>query len=122
MTMPEAQTIRTEISYPAACTGSLLTLSEHHYAYGAGRRMCPGIHLAERNQWRIVAKMIWAFDIQEPVDANGRKITLDPEDYQTGLLHCPKPYKAIFKPRSQKHIDIIKSSHKKALVDLQPFE
>ena len=100
----------------------MLTVSEHHYAYGAGRRMCPGVHLAERNQWRIVAKLIWAFEITEPVDSTGKTITLDPEDYQTGLLHCPKPYQVIFKPRSQQHIEIIQRTYRDAMVTLAPFE
>jgi cytochrome P450 len=108
--------------FPASCTWRLLTFAEHHYAYGAGRRMCPGVHLAERNQWRIVAKLIWAFEIQEPVDANGRTISLDPEDYQTGLLHAPNPFEVVFKPRSKAHVEIIKRSYESALKDLAPFE
>ncbi|KAK5352286.1 hypothetical protein LTS03_004054 [Exophiala xenobiotica] len=108
--------------FPSSCNWHLLTFAEHHYAYGAGRRMCPGVHLAERNQWRIVAKLIWAFEIQEPVDANGRTISLDPEDYQTGLLHAPNPFEVVFKPRSKAHVEIIKRNYESALKDLAPFE
>jgi len=32
-----------------------------HYGYGAGRRLCPGIHLAERNLFVGIAKLLWAF-------------------------------------------------------------
>ena len=39
-----------------------------HYNYGAGRRICPGIHLAERNMWRIASKLLWAFEFAEPTD------------------------------------------------------
>lgn len=100
-----------------------LTCYAHHYAYGAGRRMCPGVHLAERNQWRIVAKLIWAFEIKEPVDAaTGKTITLDPEDYSAGLLHAPNPFKVTFKPRSEAHVRIIEEEYAKSLSDLAAFD
>ncbi|EXJ82882.1 hypothetical protein A1O3_06698 [Capronia epimyces CBS 606.96] len=85
--------------------------------------MCPGVHLAERNQWRIVSKLIWAFEIKEPIDpTTGKTISLDPEDYSNGLLHAPKPFKVIFKPRSQAHIDVIKREYEESMRDLAPFE
>lgn len=99
-----------------------LTKLAHHYGYGAGRRMCPGVHLAERNQWRIVAKLLWAFEIQEPKDADGKTIPLDINDYSNGLLHAPNPYKVIFKPRSQQHVDTVNRMYKSAIEDLKPFE
>lgn len=85
--------------------------------------MCPGVHLAERNQWRIVAKLIWAFEIKEPVDPQtGKTIPLDPDDYTTGLLHAPNRYKVTFKPRSQAHVETIKREYVKSLKDLAPFD
>jgi cytochrome P450 len=79
-----------------------------HYGYGAGRRICPGMHLAERTQWRAIAKILWAFDIELAVDpATGQKIVPDPEAFKEGIAHGPKPFKVVFKPRSQAHIDTI---------------
>ncbi|TVY37467.1 Cytochrome P450 monooxygenase [Lachnellula occidentalis] len=80
------------------------------------------VHLAERNQWRIVAKLIWAFEIKEPVDSNGKTISLDADDYTTGLLHAPNPYKVIFKPRSPAHIATITREIEHSLESLAPFE
>src|ERR1700733_6302398 len=31
---------------------------------GAGRRLCPGIHLAERNLFIAMAKLLWAFSFE----------------------------------------------------------
>lgn len=84
--------------------------------------MCPGVHLAERNQWRIVAKLIWAFEIHEPIDSTGKTISLDPEDYTTGLLHAPNPYKVIFRPRSLAHIATIQRELEHSIKVLEPFE
>jgi cytochrome P450 len=93
-----------------------------HYGYGTGRRMCPGIHLAERNQWRIVAKLLWAFEFEEPVGEDGKKVVLDEESYAKGLLHSPLPFKCVIRPRSEKHIEVIRREAKKALEELKVWE
>ena len=36
-----------------------------HLGYGAGRCICPGIHLAERNLFIATAKLLWAFDFSQ---------------------------------------------------------
>ncbi|KAJ5215367.1 m-hydroxybenzyl alcohol hydroxylase [Penicillium cinerascens] len=61
-----------------------------HYGYGAGRRICPGIHLAERNLFIGVAKLLWAFEFMQPVNSYS---DIDPESGASqGFLHCPKTY------------------------------
>ncbi|KAH6972758.1 putative cytochrome P450 oxidoreductase [Ilyonectria sp. MPI-CAGE-AT-0026] len=83
--------------------------SSHHYGYGAGRRICPGIHLAERSMWRITAKLLWAFEFAEPLDPITKKVRpLDPDAYTSANLVCPLPFKVRVIPRSQEHIDVIK--------------
>jgi hypothetical protein len=85
--------------------------------------MCPGIHLAERTQWRIAAKLLWAFDIQAPIDPKtGKRFKLDPDAYVEGLLHGPAPFEVIFTPRSQAHIDIINAELPNAENFLKPYE
>ncbi|EWZ90798.1 hypothetical protein FOWG_08371 [Fusarium oxysporum f. sp. lycopersici MN25] len=80
-----------------------------HSGYGAGRRICPGMHLAERTQWRAIAKILWAFDIELAVDpATGQKIVPDPEAFKEGIAHGPKPFKVVFK-LAVKHILILSS-------------
>jgi cytochrome P450 len=80
-----------------------------HYTYGAGRRICAGIHLAERTQWRMLARLLWAFRIEHAVDEiTGEKITIDTEAYEEKLITGPKPFRARFIPRSQEHARVIK--------------
>lgn len=68
-----------------------------HYGYGAGRRICPGIHLAERNMFLSVAKLLWAFRFEETVSGQDGKTAM-PNDsdpvtgYHQGFLYCAKPY------------------------------
>ena len=124
MTTLEVQTTKTEISFlPTFLYVFSLTLDAHHYGYGAGRRMCPGIHLAERNQWRIVAKLLWAFEFSEPTDPKtGKTIPLDTEAYHIGLLHSPLPFNVNIKPRSEMHIEVIRREAKAALQSLAKWD
>jgi cytochrome P450 len=71
-----------------------------HYVYGAGRRLCPGIHLAERNLFIAVSKLLWAFDFV--AKAGEGEVGVDPvRDYSEGFLHCPKPFGLMITPRSE---------------------
>ncbi|KAF2501617.1 cytochrome P450 [Lophium mytilinum] len=96
---------------------------KHHYNYGAGRRICPGIHLAERNMWRIAAKLLWAFEFSEPVDPVTRKVShLDPDAYNPGILQAPLPFKVGIKVRSEKHVEIIRKEQDEALDFLKQYD
>ncbi|EOD43983.1 putative cytochrome p450 protein [Neofusicoccum parvum UCRNP2] len=53
--------------------------SEALYAFGAGRRVCPGQHVAEQGLFLAVARWLWAFDTA----ADG---PVDPEDYKPGIV------------------------------------
>ncbi|KAJ7870670.1 cytochrome P450 [Mycena leptocephala] len=43
-----------------------------HWMFGAGRRICPGMIVAEREIWLTVSRMLWAFTMEplsdEPID------------------------------------------------------
>jgi len=79
-----------------------------HYSYGAGRRICAGIELAERIQWRMLARLLWAFRLEHAVDGKtGEKIEIDPEAFEDKLITGPKPFQVKFTPRSQRHVEII---------------
>ncbi|PQE14708.1 Cytochrome P450 protein [Rutstroemia sp. NJR-2017a BBW] len=49
-----------------------------HFAFGAGRRVCPGMHVAERSLALAIMRILWAFDIGISPEA---KLPLDPKDY-----------------------------------------
>jgi cytochrome P450 family 619 len=78
--------------------------SRDHYGYGSGRRICPGIHLAERNLFLGIAKLIWAFSIEPALDEKGQPVDYDfsPETgYSEGFLVCVKDFPCVIKPRSE---------------------
>ncbi|KAI8631713.1 cytochrome P450 [Xylariaceae sp. FL1651] len=72
-----------------------------HFVFGAGRRLCQGMHIAERNIFLTISRLLWAFDIKRPVDkSTGQEIVPDMENLTEGLLVGPKPFNADIKPRN----------------------
>ncbi|KAG1756032.1 cytochrome P450 [Suillus lakei] len=73
--------------------------------FGFGRRICPGIHLAEASLWLSAAMSLAVFDISKAVE-NGVEITpeLDP---LSGTISHLKPFKCSIKPRSAKAVALI---------------
>jgi cytochrome P450 len=75
-----------------------------HYGYGSGRRLCPGIHLAERNLFLAIAKLLWAVNIKPGQDASGKNIEPEVSNeraYSAGFLVCAEPYPCEIVPRSE---------------------
>ncbi|KAI0312784.1 cytochrome P450 [Amylostereum chailletii] len=66
-----------------------------HFAFGAGRRICPGIHVAEREMWLSISRLLWTFRIEadEPISL---------EEYEGTHGRTPIPYKVRLVPRHDK--------------------
>ncbi|TGJ86889.1 hypothetical protein E0Z10_g1858 [Xylaria hypoxylon] len=96
--------------------------SRDHYTYGFGRRICPGIHLAERELFVGIAKLLWGFDFAPQIDAaTGQPLPVDanPETgYSEGFLVCPKPFPCVVTPRSSTRRETILAEHAKAEADV----
>lgn len=81
-----------------------------HYGYGTGRRICPGIHLAERSIWISAAKILWAFDIGPRKDELGNTVELDisyETGYEDGVITKPLPWRCDIQPRSERRRETI---------------
>lgn len=72
-----------------------------HFDFGAGRRICPGMHLAENSLFITLAKLLWAFNIEPPIGADGQIQLMDTSDeaYESGANTLPRPFKVRFIPR-----------------------
>jgi cytochrome P450 len=71
------------------------------FTFGAGRRICPGIHVAERSLFLGVARMLWAFDISPARDGDGRPIIPDQEMLTQGFVCQPEEFLVTITPRSE---------------------
>ncbi|KAH7047397.1 cytochrome P450 [Macrophomina phaseolina] len=54
-----------------------------HFAFGAGRRICPGLHVAERSLALAIMRILWACDIRPKPSAAGKRI--DPADFRGAM-------------------------------------
>lgn len=54
-------------------------------AFGFGRRICPGRHMAYESLWIAIASIVATFDITKAVDEHGQAIEPS-EDYTDGFM------------------------------------
>ncbi|KAH9869055.1 hypothetical protein J1614_008132 [Plenodomus biglobosus] len=43
-----------------------------HFGFGSGRRICPGMHIADRSLSVTIARLVWGFDISPKVGPDGK--------------------------------------------------
>lgn len=73
--------------------------------------------------WRIAAKLLWAYEFSEPVDpTTGKRISLDANAYNAGILQAPLQFNVQIKVRSEKHAATIKKELVGALDFLKKWE
>ncbi|KAK5636928.1 hypothetical protein RRF57_012640 [Xylaria bambusicola] len=78
-----------------------------HFSFGAGRRICPGMHVAERSLFLAIAKLLWAFEFRCPVDDEGIELVPDPTKVTQGFVCGPVPFEAVITPRDTHRAAII---------------
>lgn len=84
-----------------------------HFTYGAGRRVCPGVHVAERSLYINISRVLWGFDIAKKIGPDGKMI----EPTQTmvrGFMSVPELFECDITPRSEGHGKIIREEFAKA--------
>ena len=68
-------------------------------AFGFGRRICTGRHIARNSLFLAISHMLWAFNIRSDTDVNGRPIPVDDMAFTPGFVVKPKPFPAVFEVR-----------------------
>ncbi|TPX13670.1 uncharacterized protein E0L32_005873 [Thyridium curvatum] len=63
-----------------------------HFTFGAGRRVCPGFHVAERNLFLAVSRILWGFNIERAYDAYGNPIEIRRDAVTPGVIIAPEPF------------------------------
>lgn len=77
------------------------------FTFGAGRRICPGIHVAERSLFLGMSRILWAFDISPKLNEAGKPIMPDPGMLTQGFVCMPEPFQANITPRSKERADMV---------------
>ena len=65
-----------------------------HYGYGGGRRVCTGLHVAEKSLFLNIARLLWGFDVLPAVDESGNEVLPDPtlNGCYPGAMSVPAPF------------------------------
>ncbi|KAF5318738.1 hypothetical protein D9619_011047 [Psilocybe cf. subviscida] len=71
-------------------------MERDHWMFGAGRRICPGMWVAEREVWLAISRMLWAFKMEE---IPGEPIDLKEYDGLSG--RSPVPFRIKMIPRHE---------------------
>ncbi|KAI8169899.1 Cytochrome P450 monooxygenase yanC [Colletotrichum sp. SAR 10_70] len=79
-----------------------------HYVFGAGRRLCQGMHIADRSLFLSISRLLWAFNLDRAVDDAGAEIVPDADNLIDGFLVQPRPFPAKITPRSEAHAEIVR--------------
>ncbi|CAG9987134.1 unnamed protein product [Clonostachys byssicola] len=100
------------------------------FAFGFGRRVCPGRHLADSTLFLTIAQLLAAFKVEKATDKDGNPID-PPVESISGLINHPKSFPYNITPRSPTHADLIRriemeypwqQSNAEELGDLSPMK
>ncbi|OAL39602.1 hypothetical protein AYO20_00999 [Fonsecaea nubica] len=95
-------------------------LKRDNFNFGAGRRLCQGVHIAERSLYLGMSRILWGFHLRKALDSAGNPITPDVNDLVGGITVNPRPYPIDIVPRSPEQTAIIRQAVKEAEELLNP--
>ena len=78
-----------------------------HFTYGAGRRVCPGLHVAERSLYINIVRTLWGFNISKAIGPDGGVIEPDTAMIR-GFLSVPTPFPCQITVRSEGHARVMR--------------
>ncbi|KAF7373020.1 Cytochrome P450 [Mycena sanguinolenta] len=78
-------------------------------AFGFGRRICPGRHMAAASLWIVVASILSTFNIDKAIEENGEVIE-PTHEYSPGIISTPLPFKCSITPRSPQAVEVIQAT------------
>lgn len=87
-----------------------LGASSELFTFGAGRRICPGQHLAERSLYLAISHWLWAFNVEKARDQLGNEIPIDTKITKPGLARMLLPFEAKITPRSEAKAELIRAT------------
>jgi hypothetical protein len=85
-----------DISSSAESAARMDVSQRDHFGFGAGRRICPGINVADRSMLLGVARIFWAFHVKEKLGVELPR----QDDFEPGFVAIPKKFECEVLPRS----------------------
>ena len=87
-------------------------MKRDNFNFGAGRRLCQGVHIAERSLYLGMSRILWGFDLKKSLDTQGNPITPNVDDLTGGITVHPSPFKIDIVPRSPQRTQIMRQAAK----------
>lgn len=81
-----------------------------HFGFGAGRRICPGMNVADRSMLLGVARIFWAFDVKPK---KGATMPVQ-DDFEEGFVAIPKKFEVSVRPRSEEREQVVRREWEEA--------
>ncbi|KAK5994113.1 Cytochrome P450 monooxygenase CLM2 [Cladobotryum mycophilum] len=76
--------------------------------FGYGRRVCPGRYFADTSLFLAIAHLLTVFNFEKKKDEQGNVMEPNP-GFQKGAVSKPTPFPYKVVPRSEKHVEMIRS-------------
>lgn len=93
------------------------------FAFGAGRRFCPGSLLASNSIALNAMSMIWAFDFTPTKDlVSGKLKQINLTAITDGIVLVPEPFECEIHPRSAAKAELIRKEYAAAKDTFDIFE
>ncbi|KAI0314890.1 cytochrome P450 [Amylostereum chailletii] len=78
------------------------TVDPSTWAFGFGRRICPGKQLGENSVFIFITALLASLNFSEP--SEGKLV----QEFDNHLIRYPKPYKCIIRPRSTDRAELVR--------------
>lgn len=96
-----------DLSTATESANSIDVSRRDHFGFGAGRRICPGLNVAERSMLLGIARIFWAFDVKPKIGDDGKAKLPIQDDFVPGFVAIPKTFDVLIEPRSEAKRKII---------------
>jgi cytochrome P450 len=76
------------------------------YVFGFGRRVCPGMHIAEQSLFAIVATVLHTLNVERVKDASGNEVVPEVRVTSGAMSHAlPFPYQIRMRDDAKNLVD-----------------
>ncbi|KAI5246852.1 cytochrome P450 [Aureobasidium subglaciale] len=90
-------------------------------AFGAGRRICPGMHVAERSLFLATTGILWSFSISPKQDVYGQDVLPNADNLDVGGIAArPETFQANILPRDKDRAHFVEEAWETAQELLDP--
>ncbi|KAB5590262.1 Cytochrome P450 family protein [Ceratobasidium theobromae] len=88
-----------ETFWPERYSGEKPSPDPATFAFGFGRRVCPGVHIAQQSLWLAISNILANLTIEKTRAADGSEI-IPKEEYTRDVLSHPEPFECAVNIRS----------------------